>query len=231
MLEADEDLINSAGSQVVLAAQGVVDEGSIDGEETWTAEGVRAEPARALAALLDSSSSTTETPLRFGVSTESLDTLAGIEAATRAGGDKTTVASELLQPLLTAARLCALRDDDSGSSEEAQATAATTEILLTGSLDKLNDVNAALLVVAAARAQLAILCEAEKLACATLEASTAPISGSLSAACVEMAKALRDNERVVLGRLCSGGDAGRLFGIDNWAALMGEDEDADVRGG
>ena len=47
-----------------------------------------------------------------------------------------------------------------------------------------------------------------------------------NAECITMAKALRDSERIVLDRLCSGGDAGRLFGISNWAALYADAEES-----
>ena len=229
LMDAMDAVGVSAGALAALAAQDAADRNGVDALEEWTVDSIRAEPSRALGTLFDTSGASAQIPLRFGVSSENLDALTGVLATDRAIGDEANAPESELHSLLAASRLCALRDDGSGNSDEIQTAAAMCDILLSGSIDALNDVEAALLVATAAQLQLASLRRAEDraeelAARASVIGAAEASDGAMApnAECITMAKALRDSERIVLDRLCSGGDAGRLFGISNWAALYAD---------
>eukprot|EP00966_Prymnesium_polylepis_P170542 3942255-Prymnesium_polylepis.1 len=90
--------------------------------------------------------------------------------------------------LAACSRLCALGDDGSSETIESQQSDALLQMMLSGSIDTLNDINAATLVLATARKQLDTLEQDEIVA--------AKHSASANAGCVEMAGSIRRSEEL-----------------------------------
>ena len=159
------------------------------------------------------------------------DALVGVEFDDRVSGDGASASSgERALSLRISARLCALGDDGSGDSWDEQADAATKRVLLQGSLDLANDVDAAVLITVVARSQMAALLDAEARAEKEKDEEDGGANndawgdeGTIRAICVSMAKALRTSEKVALTRLCSGSDVGAIFDIDT-DAIEGWDD-------
>mmetsp|Transcript_18476 Transcript_18476/g.55278 ORF Transcript_18476/g.55278 Transcript_18476/m.55278 type:complete len:91 (+) Transcript_18476:2-274(+) len=84
--------------------------------------------------------------------------------------------------------------------------------MLSGSIDTLNDINAATLVLATARKQLDTLEQDEIVA--------AKHSASANAGCVEMAGSIRRSEELVLRRICEGLEVDLLFQVPGLAEAV-----------
>ena len=215
------------GAPIALSAQRAAEELQWEraSDETaldWREDEVAANPLAALADFLSWRGVGVDYPLQFGVSADALDALSGQGRA--ADADASPAAADDdddhhhhvpvpvpaldteggftdLRSLALCARLCALRDDGSGDSDEAQQQRALLQLLRMDSLGPLNDADAARLVSAAAREQLT-----------ELQAARTPSLGARAVA-VEMASSLRTSEGLVLGRMCDTGDVGLLFGV------------------
>ena len=199
---------------------------------SWSESDVRARPALALSALFEAAGWAVDYPLRFGLSAEDLDLVSsGTRPATRAAGDVNLGGGAGLLSVLASARLCVLRDDGSGATRDEQAEAAMRTVLLSGSIDELNDIDSAILVTRVASRQREAMRQAEReqqRAREDADASVAAGRGDGDAPapmtrdmCVQLAAMLRASEAVVLERLCAGGEAGALFEVDGWDELTG----------
>ena len=204
-----ESLGLGLGNPVALGAQLAADElretrGGGESSMEWLEAKVHADPVAALAEKLSwAPGVTSEYPLEFGVSVEALDALGSSVGV----GDEAERAS--LGALAACARLCALRDDGGDESVERQQDAALLQLVLSGSIGPLNDIDAASLVTAAARQQLVALERAEVSAASLNKARPA---------CIEMARSIRRSEELVLRRICESDDIGVLFQVSGWSA-------------
>jgi len=196
-----------------LAADEIREARSGGNGSSWREEDIRANPHAALADMLSWCGDDAEYPLQFGLSVEDLDALVHSRAARRRGG--ATEVQELVA-LAHCSRLCALAEDGSDDSVEVQQGSALVQLMLSGSIGPINDINAARLVVAAARKQLIALELGHRAA--------SQASPDARSCCVDIALALRRSEELVLTRLCEGTDVGvNLFDIPGFAEAINSD--------